>query len=47
MDWIDREQLQEYQEEAQEMGITLTELLLFKVLQKLDDLEVTTYSGDD
>ena len=47
MDWMDREQLQEYQEQAQETGITLTELLLFKVLQKLDDLEVTTYSGDE
>lgn len=47
MDWIDNEQLQEYQEEAKETGITLTELLLFKVLQKLDDLEVTTYSGDE
>jgi len=43
----EKEELRMDQEEAEELGITLTELLLFKVLMKLDNLSVTTYDGDN
>ena len=38
--------LNEAKERAEEMGISLTEYLLISLLVKLDDLSVTTYSGD-
>lgn len=47
MDMIDKDILRGYQKEAEEMGISLTDYLLFKVLIKLDDLSVTTYSGEE
>ena len=38
--------LKEAKERAEELGISLTEYLLISVILKLDDLSVTTYSGD-
>lgn len=38
--------LNEAKERAEELGISLTEYLLIRVILKLDDLSVTTYSGD-
>lgn len=43
---IDRMQLKDYQREAEELGITLQELLSFLILEKLDDLSVTTYPAE-
>ena len=38
--------LQEAQERAKELGITLQEYLSLKILQKLDDLTVRAYVED-
>ena len=46
IDPIDQMMLKEYNEDAKELGLTLQEYLLFRVLRQMDDLKVTTYSGD-
>lgn len=40
---IKRSMIERYKEEAEDMGLTLEEYLLFLILQKLDDLSVTAY----
>lgn len=37
MNTIDKEILKDYQREAEEMGISLTDYLLFKILMKLEE----------
>jgi len=39
--------LEMYREDAEELGITLQEYLLYRVLDKLDDLRVTAYMSQD
>lgn len=39
--------LEEYKKIAAKLGLTLQEFMLFRVLQKLDNLSVITYSGDE
>lgn len=45
-DLLEVSDVKRYKERAEELGISLTEYLLIRVLDKLDDLSVTTYSGD-
>lgn len=39
--------LRMYKEDAEKLGITLQEYMLFRILQKMDDLKVTTFSGEE
>ena len=43
---LDLAVLEEYKKTADKLGLTLQEFMLFRVLQKLDNLSVITYSGD-
>ncbi len=45
-DLLEEADVKRYKERAEELGISLTEYLLIRLLDKLDDLSVTTYSGD-
>lgn len=45
-DLLEVSDVERYKERAEELGISLTEYLLIRVLDKLDDLSVTSYSED-
>lgn len=47
LDYLDKELLEQYKKEAEELGISLTERLLFQVLKKMEDLYVTAYIDND
>ena len=40
---FDELELDQHKKDAEALGLTLQELLLFRVLQKLDDLSVRAY----
>ena len=42
-----RADLEMYKADAEELGVTLQEYLLYRVLDKLDDLRVTAYMSQD
>ena len=43
---FDQMLLDQYNKDAKTLGLTLEEYMLFRILQKLDDLKVTSFPGE-
>lgn len=44
---FDQLMLDQYKQDAEKLNLTLQEYMLFRILQKMDDLKVTTFNGEE